>query len=55
VEVHCIYTPLDLMIVPAVSSVLRGVRATHCVPVPLHRYMISDPRVLDLTARALLD
>ena len=54
VEVHCLYTSLDLMIVPATSSVLRGARATHCVRVPLHRWMISDPGVLDLVARCLL-
>lgn len=53
VEVHCIYTPLDLMIVPATSSVMPGVKSVHSVPVALHRWMISDPRVLDLAARAL--
>lgn len=53
VEVHCIYTPLDLMIVPASSSILRGARSIHRVPIPLHRWMIRDPRVLDLAARLL--
>jgi pimeloyl-ACP methyl ester carboxylesterase len=53
VEVHCIYTPLDLMIVPAKSSVLRGSLSIHSVPIPLHRWMIRDPRVLDLVARLL--
>jgi triacylglycerol lipase len=53
VEVHCIYTPLDLMIVPATSSILRAARSVHRVPIPLHRWMIRDPRVLDLAARLL--
>jgi triacylglycerol lipase len=54
VEVHCIYTELDLMIRPPGSSVLRGAHATHCLRVPLHRWMIRDPGVLDLVAGALL-
>jgi triacylglycerol lipase len=54
VEVHCIYSSLDLMIRPATSSVLRGAHATHCLRVPLHRWMIHDPGVLDLVARTLL-
>jgi triacylglycerol lipase len=54
VEVHCIYTPFDLMIVPATSSVLRGAHSVHRLPVALHRWMIRDPRVLDLVAQLLL-
>lgn len=54
VEVHCLYTSWDLMIVPATSSVLSGARATHRLRVPLHRWMITDPGVLDLVARSLL-
>lgn len=54
VEVHCLYTILDLMIVPATSSVLRGARSIHRLRVPLHRWMIHDRRVLDLVARTLL-
>lgn len=53
VEVHVIYTPFDLTIMPAHSSKLRGAHSTHRIPVALHRWMISDPRVLDLTARLL--
>lgn len=53
VEVHCIYTPLDITIVPAKSSELRGARSTHRVVVPVHRWMISDRRVLDLIAKLL--
>jgi triacylglycerol lipase len=54
VEAHCIYTPLDLTIMPASSSELRGARTTHRIPVGVHRWMIRDPRVLDLTAKLLL-
>lgn len=53
VEVHCIYTPFDLMIVPATSSVLPAAHSVHRVPIPLHRWMIRDPRVLDLAAQLL--
>jgi triacylglycerol lipase len=51
--VHCIYTPFDLMIVPASSSVLPAAHSVHSLPVPLHRWMIRDPRVLDLVAQTL--
>lgn len=54
VEAHCIYTPLDLTIIPATSSELRGARTTHRIAVGVHRWMIRDPRVLDLTAKLLL-
>lgn len=53
VDVHCIYTSLDLMIVPATSSVLRSARSVHRVRVPLHRWMLHDRRVLDLVASIL--
>lgn len=53
VEVHCIYTPYDLMIVPATSSILRQAHSTHRLPIPLHRWMIRDPRVWDLIAQLL--
>ena len=53
VEVHCVYTPWDLMIVPARSSILPGAQAVHAIPVPLHRWMLTDPRVLDCVASAL--
>jgi triacylglycerol lipase len=53
VEVHCIYTPYDLMIVPAVSSVLPGAKSVHRMPVPVHRWMVSDPRVHELVAKLL--
>jgi triacylglycerol lipase len=54
VEVHCIYTPLDTMIVPAKSSIVPGARSVTSVPVLLHRWMMRDRRVLDVVARILL-
>jgi triacylglycerol lipase len=53
VEVHCVYTPFDLTIVPAKSSVLAGARSTRTFPVPVHRFMITDARVLDHVAGIL--
>lgn len=53
VEVHCLYTPFDLMILPPASSVLPGARTVEAIPVPLHRLMLSDPRVLDAVASRL--
>jgi len=53
VEAHCIYTPFDVTIMPATSSRLPGARSTHRIPVAVHRWMIRDRRVLDLTAMLL--
>jgi triacylglycerol lipase len=53
VEVHALYTPFDLMIVPAVSSLLVGARTTHKVPALLHRFMLSDQRVHAIVAKLL--
>jgi len=53
VEVHALYTPFDLMIVPAVSSLLPGARSTHKVPALLHRFMLSDQRVHAIVAKLL--
>lgn len=52
-RVHCLYTPFDVMIVPATSSVLPGARSIEAVRVPIHRLMLSDPRVLDAVAARL--
>jgi triacylglycerol lipase len=46
VEVHCLYTPFDLMIVPARSSVLRAAKSVSALPIPLHRLMVEDPRAI---------
>lgn len=53
VQTHVIYTPLDLTIVPATSSELRGALSTHRIPVPLHRWMLHDKRIHDLIAKLL--
>jgi triacylglycerol lipase len=46
VEVHCIWTPFDLMVVPARSAVLPGARTVQRFPVAMHRWMLSDARVI---------
>lgn len=53
VDVHCLYTPYDVMVVPATSAVLRGARTTRAFPVTMHRFMIQDARVLDHVAELL--
>ena len=53
VQVHCLFTPWDLMIVPPRSSVLPGAHSVHSLPVRLHRWMLTDPRVLDQVASLL--
>lgn len=53
VEVHCVYTPWDAMVLPARTAVLPGARSVTAVPVAMHRFMITDPRVLDLVAAIL--
>jgi triacylglycerol esterase/lipase EstA (alpha/beta hydrolase family) len=52
-RVHCMYTPWDLMIVPPTSSILDGAESTHRLDVKMHRFMVEDARVHDLTARLL--
>ncbi len=52
-RVHCLYTPLDAMIVPSTSSILPGAFSVEAIRVPLHRWMLSDPRVLDAVAAHL--
>ncbi|MBL8682394.1 MAG: alpha/beta fold hydrolase [Myxococcales bacterium] len=54
VEVHTVWTPYDLMILPARSSKLPGARSERVIPVKMHRWMITDPRVLDHVANLLL-
>jgi len=53
VEVHCLYTPWDLMVQPAESAILPGSRSVCAIPVWLHRAMITDPRSLDAIAARL--
>jgi hypothetical protein len=54
VEVHCVWTPFDLMILPPRSSELTRVASATRIPVKMHRWMLSDPRVLDHVAALLL-
>jgi triacylglycerol lipase len=53
VEVHCVYTPFDLMVFPAKSAVLPGARSVHTIPVLIHGLMILDRRVHDHVAEVL--
>ena len=53
VEVHCVYTPYDLMIVPARSAVHASACSVREFPVAMHRWMIRDARVLDHVAALL--
>ena len=53
VAVHCLYTPFDLMILPAKSAVLPGARSVRGFRVAMHRFMITDARVLDHVAALL--
>jgi len=46
VEVHVLFTPLDLMIVPARSSLLEQAKTVRSFPVVLHPLMLHSPRVL---------
>ena len=55
VEVHVLYTPFDLMIVPPRSSELRGAHTTTRIPVPLHRLMILAPRATRAVADLLAE
>ncbi len=47
VEVHTVWTPYDLMIVPATSSQLPGAAQDHCLRIALHRWMITHPRAVE--------
>jgi triacylglycerol lipase len=55
VEVHVLYTPFDLMIVPPSSSRLRGARSEQRLPIALHRWMIEDPRAIERVVAILSD
>ncbi len=47
VELHCLWTPFDLTIIPGRSGVLPGARSVRRFPVLLHRQMVRDRRVID--------
>jgi triacylglycerol lipase len=46
VEVHTLWTPYDLMIVPPRSSRLRHAQSETVLPVRMHRWLVSDPRAI---------
>lgn len=46
VEVHTLWTPFDLMIVPPRSSMLPGSAGNLRLPIGLHRWIVSDPRAI---------
>ncbi len=47
VDVHVMWTPFDLMIVPPRSARLPHAREEHRLALPLHRFMITHPRALE--------
>jgi triacylglycerol lipase len=53
VHVHTVTTPYDLMILPSRSGELSGSRSHKSFPVKMHRWMITDARVLDYVAELL--
>lgn len=53
VEVHAFWTPYDLMILPARSSQLRGVRSERTFPVALHPLMLWNKRVIAAVVEVL--
>lgn len=53
VQVYVLYTPWDLMILPATSGLLKYACATHKLGVKMHRFMISDPEAVAAVARIL--
>jgi len=53
VEVHCLYTPFDLVILPPRSGVLAVARSVRAFPVAMHRFMIRDPAVLGYVTEVL--
>lgn len=55
VEVHVLYTPFDLMIVPPRSSELPGAKSTQRIPVAFHRFMIEHPRATKAIADLLVE
>lgn len=54
VEVHCVYSRYDLMVVPARTALLPHRKSTREVPVLLHRLLVHDARVHAHVAKLLL-
>jgi triacylglycerol esterase/lipase EstA (alpha/beta hydrolase family) len=53
VDVTCLYTPMDLMIFPSGSSLLKQARTVRTFPVMLHHLMLTDTGVLSAVIEAL--
>ena len=53
VRVHVLFTPLDLIILPAKSSLLKQAATVQAFPVVLHPLMLSDRRVLSAVKELL--
>jgi triacylglycerol esterase/lipase EstA (alpha/beta hydrolase family) len=53
VEVHVLYTPYDLMIVPATSARLPSTKSETKMPIAMHRWLVTDPRALAHVAAIL--
>ncbi len=53
VEVHSVWTPYDLMILPPRSSRLDKSHGEHRLPVPMHRWMITDRRAVEAVSSIL--
>lgn len=54
IKVINLWTPYDLMIIPATSSKM-SIGQEISIPVPVHAWMVSDPRVMKLVVEALSD
>ena len=53
VELHCLWTPFDLTILPGRSGVLPGARSVRRFPVLFHRHMVRDRRVISAVVAIL--
>jgi triacylglycerol lipase len=53
VEVHVMYTPFDVVVVPARSALLPQAKSVTKIPTLLHRFMIKDARALAHVATLL--
>jgi hypothetical protein len=53
VEVYAARTPFDLMIMPSTSSIIPKAKENRSFNVPMHKMMVSDPRVVSWVVRAL--
>ena len=54
VEVHSLWTPMDLMVFPGVSGKLPQATSDEALPIWLHRGMITQPRALRAIQARLL-